>query len=619
MSFGLCNAPAIFQALMNDILHVFLRRFVLVFFDDILIYSATWADHLRHLRAVLLVLRQHRLFVKRSKCAFGVLSIAYLGHIISTAGVAMDPSKVQAVLDWPQPRSARAVRGFLGLAGYYRKFVHDYSTIAAPLAALTKKDGFSWSEEAAAAFQALKHAVTSAPVLALPDFAQPFVVECDASTYGFGAVLLQDKHPLAFFSRPVAPRQRALAAYEREMIGLVLAIRHWRPYLWGRQFVVRTDHFSLKYLLDQRLATIPQHHWVGKLLGFDFHVEYKQGASNVVADALSRRDTEEGGVLAVSAPRFDYLARLRAAQATDPALVAIRDAVLAGSRGAPWGLHDGMVTFGARLYIPPTSPLLQEVLAAVHEDGHEGVQRTLHRLRRDFHFPDMRRVVQNFVRACDTCQRYKSEHLHPAGLLLPLPVPSGVWSDLGLDFVEALPRVGGKSVILTVVDRFSKYCHFIPLAHPYTAESVAQAFFADMVRLHGVPQSLVSDRDVVFTSTFWRALMRLMSTNLHMTTAFHPQSDGQTEAANRVIVMYLRCFTGDRPRQWVRWLPWAEYVYNTAYQTSLRDTPFRVVYGRDPPTIRSYEPGETRVPAVARKMADREEFLADVCYRLEQA
>ena len=174
-------------------------------------------------------------------------------------------------------------------------------------------------------------------------------------------------------------------------------------------------------------------------------------------------------------------------------------------------------------------------------------------------------------------------------------------------------------MILTVVDRFSKYCHFIPLAHPYTAESVAQAFFADIMRLHGVPQSLVSDRDVVFTSTFWRALMRLMSTNLHMTTAFHPQSDGQTEAANRVIVMYLRCFTGDRPRQWVRWLPWAEYVYNTAYQTSLRDTPFRVVYGRDPPTIRSYEPGETRVPAVARKMADREEFLADVCYRLEQA
>jgi hypothetical protein len=185
--------------------------------------------------------------------------------------------------------------------------------------------------------------------------------------------------------------------------------------------------------------------------------------------------------------------------------------------------------------------------------------------------------------------------------------------------VEALPKVGGKSVILTVVDRFNKYCQFIPLSHPYTAESVAQAFFTDIVRLHGVPQSMVSDRDPIFTSTFWRELMRLMGTKLHMTTVFHPQSDGQTEAANCVIVMYLWCFTGDRPRQWVRWLPWAEYVYNTAYQTSLRDTPFRMVYGHDPLTIRSYEPGETSVAAVAQNMEDRDVFLTDVRYRLEQA
>jgi len=202
---------------------------------------------------------------------------------------------------------------------------------------------------------------------------------------------------------------------------------------------------------------------------------------------------------------------------------------------------------------------------------------------------------------------------------MPLPIPTVVWADIGLDFIEALPRVNGKSVILSVVDRFSKYCHFIALAHPYTAESVAQAFFTDIVRLHGVPQSMVSDRDPVFTSTFWRELMRLIGTKQRMPSAFHPQTDGQTEAANRVIVMYLRCFTGDRPRQWLRWLPWAEYIYNTAYQSSLHETPFRVVYGWDPPTIRSYEPGETRVAAIARDMEAREAFLSDVRHRLEQA
>jgi hypothetical protein len=298
--------------------------------------------------------------------------------------------------------------------------------------------------------------------------------------------MVQDGHPIAFFSRAITPRHQALATYERELIGLVMAVRHWRPYLWGRRFVVKTDHYSLKYLLDQRLATIPQHHWVGKLLGFDFSVEYKPGSTNVVADALSRRDTpDDGAIIALSAPRFDILDRLRQAQLTDSALVAMHDEVKAGTRRAPWAMVDGMVQYVGRLYLPPSSPLLQELLAAVHADGHEGVQRTPHHLRRDFHFPNMKQVVQDYVRECPTCQRHKSEHLHPAGLLLPLPIPQGVWTDVALDFVEALPRVHGKSVILTVVDRFNKYCHFIPLAHPYSAESMAQAFFMEIVRLMG--------------------------------------------------------------------------------------------------------------------------------------
>jgi hypothetical protein len=183
MLFGLCNAPTTFQALMNDVLRPFLRRFVLVFFDDILIYIKSWADHLQHLRVILTELRQHVLFIKRSKCAFGVSSVAYLGHIISEAGVAMDPAKVQAIKDWPVPRSTRALRGFLGLASYYRKFINGYGSIAAPLTVLLKKEGFAWGEEAAVAFDTLKAAVTMGPVLAMPDFTKTFVVECDASSW----------------------------------------------------------------------------------------------------------------------------------------------------------------------------------------------------------------------------------------------------------------------------------------------------------------------------------------------------------------------------------------------------------------------------------------------------
>jgi len=233
MPFDLCNAPATFQALMNDVLRPYLRRFVLVFFDDILIYSSSWAEHLQHVAIVLNELRAHRLHLKRSKCSFGATSVAYLGHVISKDGVAMDADKVAVVAAWPQPQphSARGLRGFLGLAGYYQKFIQGFGVIAAPLTRLLRRDAFSWDEEAEAAFQALKGALTTGPVLQMPNFDELFMVDCDASGVGFGAVLHQEAGPIAFFSRPFAARHLKLAAYERELIGLVQAVRHWRPYL----------------------------------------------------------------------------------------------------------------------------------------------------------------------------------------------------------------------------------------------------------------------------------------------------------------------------------------------------------------------------------------------------
>jgi hypothetical protein len=292
MPFGLSNAPATFQALMNDILRPYLRRFVLVFFDDILIYNTSWVEHLQHVSIVLESLRAHHLHMKRSKCSFGATSVAYLGHVISEGGVAMDADKVAAVASWPLPRSARGLRGFLGLTGYYRKFIKDFSLITAPLTRLLWRDAFAWDDDAQAAFNALKHALTTRLVLQMPDFSKLFVVDCDASGAGFGAVLHQGTGPLAYFSKSFAARHLKLAAYERELIGLVQAVHHWRPYLWGRHFSVRTDHYSLKFLLDQRLSTVPQHQWINKLFGFDFSVEYRPGRLNIVADALSRRDIE---------------------------------------------------------------------------------------------------------------------------------------------------------------------------------------------------------------------------------------------------------------------------------------------------------------------------------------
>ncbi|XP_073352309.1 uncharacterized protein [Aegilops tauschii subsp. strangulata] len=316
MPFGLTNAPATFQALMNDVLRPYLRRFVLVFFDDILIYSASWAEHLQHVAIVFNELRVHHLHLKRSKCSFGTPSVAYLGHVISADGVAMDADKVAAVAAWPTPHSPRALRGFLGLAGYYRKFIREFGLIVSPLTRLLRRDAFAWDEEATTAFEALKGALTTGPVLQMPDFDRPFVVDCDASGAGFDAVLHQGDGPLAFFSRPFAPRHLKLAAYERELIGLVQAMRHWRPYLWGRSFQIRTDHYSLKFLLDQRLSTVPQHQWISKLFGFDFSVEYRPGRLNTPCRAATptstppsapprgRRCASAPGPPSASSPRF---------------------------------------------------------------------------------------------------------------------------------------------------------------------------------------------------------------------------------------------------------------------------------------------------------------------------
>lgn len=549
--------------------------------------------------------------------------MGYLGHVISNEGVKVDQSKIEAITKWPLPRTVRAVRGFLGLSGYYRKFIQGYGVIAAPLTKLLRKIGFSWNEEAEEAFLALKKSLSESPVLALPDFTRDFIVECDASGSGIGAVLQQDGHPIAFYSRKLAERHMKLAAYERELIGLAKAIIHWRPYLWGRHFVIRTDHYSLKFLLEQRLSTSPHIHWISKLLGFDFGVEFRSGMTNKVADASSRRNEttidESCEVYALHSPDKSILTRLRQEIDQSTKLGELRDRIIRGEESTIWEARNGLIFRKGQAYIDADSVLVQEVVSSFHNFGHEGVQKTMDRIRRDFYWKGWKKSVQEFISNCQVCQQNKWETLQPAGLMQPLSVPTRIWADISMDFVEALPKVSGKTVILVVVDRFSKYAHFIALSHPYTAVSVAEAFFRDIVRLHGIPETIVSDRDKVFRSIFWRELFKLLGTNLCFTTAYRPQSDGQTEVVNRTLEMYLRCVTGDVPKKWLTWLPWVEYCYNTSFHTSLKTTPFKMVYGREPPRLLDYNAGSSQVEAVDVALEKRDEFLAMARERLLDA
>jgi hypothetical protein len=234
MPFGLCNAPSTFQSLMNHVFRPFLRHFVLVFFDDILIYSKTWKDHLTHVDQVLSLLAQHHLFLKQSKCAFGASEVEYLGHLVGKDGVRVDPKKIEAMQDWPHPKTLKSLRGFLGLTGYYRKFVKNYGKIAAPLTALLKKNSFTWTPATAQAFQTLKMAMCTTLVLALPDFTKTFVLECDASGKGIGTVLMQAGRPLAFTSKQLSEKNLGKPIYEKEMLAILHVVELWRPYLLGQ-------------------------------------------------------------------------------------------------------------------------------------------------------------------------------------------------------------------------------------------------------------------------------------------------------------------------------------------------------------------------------------------------
>ncbi|XP_015161375.1 uncharacterized protein [Solanum tuberosum] len=320
MPFGLTNAPSSFQSLMNHVFKEHHRKFILVFFDDILVFSKSLSEHLEHLKITFELLVKHKLCIRQSKCSFGASKVEYLGHVISAEGVATDPKKIEAVKAWPSPKNVKEMRGFLGLTGYYRRFIRHYGVISKPLTDLLKKEGFQWSDKATQAFEKLKEALVSAPVLVLPNNSSVFIVETDACDYGIGAVLMQESHPIAYLSKGLSIRHQGLSVYDKELLALVMAVTKWAQYLIGRKFIVRTDQKALKFLLDQKLHTGAQMKWIAKLMQFHFEIEYKKGRENKAADSLSRVQLGEVSVMMITPVVTELFEKIKTTWETDPVL-----------------------------------------------------------------------------------------------------------------------------------------------------------------------------------------------------------------------------------------------------------------------------------------------------------
>ncbi|XP_061355879.1 uncharacterized protein LOC133300369 [Gastrolobium bilobum] len=439
MPFGLTNAPSTFQAVMNNLFRPFLRRFIIVFFNDILVYSSSLQDHIQHMQITLHTLSQNQFFVKMSKCAFGVEEIDYLGHKVSHKGVHADTKKIEAMLSWPPPKSIKQLRGFLGLTGYYRRFVQNYATIASPLTDLLKQGAFNWGEEAQKAFEFLKMAMASTPVLVLPNFSLPFVLETDASNSGIGAVLLQQDRPVSFFSKRLGPRLATASTYVRELYAI-----------YGLSRCFEEDNLAA----------------VHALLG---------------------------------EPTFDLLARIKEENGSDIYLSSLHQQVATDPGSFPQlSVKEGMLFHKQRFLLSPTSKIIPEILQEAHDStfgGHAGVLRSLLRVSSSFYWDSMRKDIKAYVRNCQVCQQFKSPTSAPHGLLQPLPTPEGVFEDLTLDFIVGLPLSHGFTTILVTVDRLSKFAYFGALPTSFTAAKVAHIFCDMIVRNHGFPRSLISDRD----------------------------------------------------------------------------------------------------------------------------
>ena len=749
LPFGLSNAPSTFQALINSVLGPELSNCCLVYLDDIVVFSDTPEQHIQHLRLVLSKLQGSKLFAKLSKCRFALSSIKFLGHVVDEHGITPDPEKIKIVQDWPTPTSVTAVRSFVGLAQYFRKFIQGFSSLISPLTKLFRKHAeFAWTAQHEQTFADVKAALTSVPCLKLPDANEPFTVITDACGVGIGGVLMQADRPVAFDGRRLTETEMKWSTTEQEMLGVVYHLEKWRCYLEGVHFTVVTDHQPNVWFASQKVLSPRLARWYEKLASFDFTWQYRPGRLNV-ADPLSRHPTFCNLLLAnttpqrmlytclnlrssgapaeipamlksskrrnwdlqnvleqahavqwkkprtvlqpKSAPALHKIPALSAAPSqisespellpgppartfhptfgrphsgpeprqlcsdqyaqaslegegtpnlqlgvqSDPEIAAdpapensdamqadslslegdasplttltepqhMLQLIKAGYAADPLyspveaerrstlgitAIPGGLFMRGSALCVPDGSDLHRDILRELHcspYSGHLGMNKTYSLIKRHFYWPHMQDFVNTYVRGCVTCQRNKPPVGQVAGKIQPLPVPSGIWEDVSMDFVGPLPQTARHhDYILVVVDRLSKMAHFLPCKSNITGQQTAQLFVDRIWSLHGLPKSVVTDRGRQFLNKFNSALCKLIGTQHNCSSAYHPESDGQTERINRVLGEMLRHFTNFKYDNWDLQLPLVEFAHNNAPTTATGMSPFFCCYGKNPLT-----------------------------------
>ena len=610
MPFGLSGAPGSFQRLMDSILRGL--PFVLTYIDDILIHSPTEELHKEHLQLVFDRLQKAGLTLRGKKCHIGLPQVYYLGNVFSGAGMQPDPGKIQSVQEWPLPTNVTALKQFLGLASYYRRYVENFATMAAPLHTLTQKNvPFQWNQACDIAFSTLKGKLIESPVLSYPNFAAdaaPFVLQTDASAVGIGAILEQDGHVIAYFSRALTKAEKHYSVIQQECLAAVVAMKQFRHYLLGRQFTLMTDHAPLQWLSAQKMEGLLCR-WALAMQEYNFVIVYRTGSSNGNADALSRcppQATNQSAPVAVTSAR-ETSDSLRQQQQADPILQQLYHAVSSStdrlmhwhkSHQSPlrryyqlWhqlSIIDGVV---CRTYKPDpkmdavTVPLLppsqrQNILYRCHDipsAGHQGIAKTLKRVQQEAYWVGMAKEVQLYCINCTVCQKAKPP-LPPRAPLVNTPIGKP-WQMLAIDILEVPVSPNNNRYLLVIMDYFTKWAEAVPLPDQ-KATSITKAVIK-LCSSFGVPDVIHSDQGRNFESLLFREMLTAFGIQKSRTTAYHPQGDGMVERFNRSLLQLLRCYT-QQENDWEQYLPLVLYAYCTAPHSATGISPFELMFGRTP-------------------------------------
>lgn len=626
LPFGLTNGPATYQRYMNDILMDFLDVFCTAYLDDILIFSENELEHEMHVKKVLERLRKAGLQADINKCEFGVKSTKYLGFIVSTDGIRVDPEKVEAVQNWEAPRTVKGVQSFLGFCNFYRRFIPAYGRVARPLTNLTHLNvPWNYTNECNDAFEELKKYLTTSPTLAHYDFNKPSRVETDASEGVIAGILSQPDdvgfyRPIGFFSKTMLPAEINYEIHDKEMLAIVRAFNHWRPEFQGtpKAIEVFTDHKALEVFMTTKQLNGRQARWAETLAAYNFEIAYRPGVRNQLADALSRREQDEPGLKSLKKQiRLKPLLKpenlseaLRARLEEDKLESSIClmesnlliDDILKANRshrslrklrklcveGHPQLSfeEDDLLLFKGRLIVAKEEPLRTKLIEEAHASltsAHCSARKTQQMLKERYYWHGMQKDVERYVRNCQICGRNKIRRDKVPGLLHPLPAADRPWQHICCDFKTQPPDDKGFDNACIFIDRFLKKSISIPCHKTATAADMAEIYYVHVYRHHDFPDSIVSDRGPQFISFFWDSLTKIVGVKLALSTAYSPQTDGQTEIMNEYNDQRLRPFVNHFQTNWSDLLPALDNAQLTLPHTSLGGlSPFFVAHGHSP-------------------------------------